>query len=437
MASKLEYDLMKSKQQLQNLNIFDFAPHELNHSAFWAFVLSSLNPKNYSKDYKNAKVIAQKFMKQKELNDISLQNIQSVKVEHQISPGPGGKKHIRYDIRIEIRYKDNKKPVLLIVETKVKDTAKEEQCIKYIRSIKGETDKAGMKGVLVLLDIVGTSPLTDNQKENIAKNAKDKRIKFVALSPLDLMNVIKVIGKKREESIISNYLNWIEGNENFWEHVCKYILQEISKKTDNPNMGKVERHKGWGWQVESKKVGIEEIGFIFEKDENKVGIQCWFGETKGQVSEIFKNKEKIKENFQRLIKKDWKIQPNLYFCTSINKRHYATPIKNWRKYFNEIYREKDNEFLMYKAREMKEKFYNLKKRGVIENVNYLEREERFKKQEKLEKDIKKLKGKNATLKRGLGLSYSFKTRDIIKRSNKLNEMIEDKINEALNNLPMR
>jgi len=431
---------MKSKQQLQSRNIFDFAPHELNHSAFWAFVLYSLNPKkNYSKDDKNAKVMAQKFMKQKKLNHISLHNIQSVKVEHQISPGPGGKKHIRYDIRIEIIYKNNKKPVLLIVETKVKDTAKVKQCIKYIKSIEGETDNAGMKGILVLLDIVGTSPLTDNQIEKIATNANDRQIGFVALSPLDLMSVIEVIDRKDRGSIISNYVNWIEGNENFWEHVCKYMLQEISKNNDNPNIGKMEKHKGWGWRVESKKVGIEEVGFIFEKDENKVGVQCWFGETKGQVDEIFKNKKAIKENFQKLIKKDkdWKIQPNLYFSTSRNKRHYAKPIKNWRKYFNEIYKEEDSKFLMYKAQKMKEKFYNLRTNGAIKDVNDLEREKRFNEQEKLEKDIKKIKEKNATLKRGLGLSYSFKTSEIIKKSNKLNEMIEDKINEALNNLPIR
>ena len=64
-------------------NIFDFAPHELNHSAFWAWILASLSDDYKEKTQNKIRIrIASKFLKNV---GIAKSVIRNILVEHQSS----------------------------------------------------------------------------------------------------------------------------------------------------------------------------------------------------------------------------------------------------------------------------------------------------------------------------------------------------------------
>ena len=422
-------------------NIFDFAPHELNHSASWAWILASLSD-DYKEKTQNKirKRIASKFLKNV---GIAKSVIRNILVEHQSSPGTDkNSERSTYDIKIGIE-KKNGKGILLVIETKVKAKAGSWQLEKYMDYIDGECKKGKKAGYLILLDIQGNSPLTDKEKEVLRKKANKKGIIFKIFTPADVIEIIKgdkKIDTKYDGYLINNYLEWIEGNRGFWEYICKGVVCEISEKGNKTiNVVQPKRHKGWGWKLESKKVGIGEVGLIFKEESKQVKIECWFGETYGQIKEVFENREVIRKNLKKLEENGWKVKPDLYFCTSINKRHYPQQIKpdKWEKYFDVVYDAADVKNIKYSAKEMKNKFLELVRRGAIKNVDAMNDARRNDTGSKLRDDIKKIRKHRTTLKRGIGARWEYKTHDLLnpKELKKLNSTIANKIIEALGNLP--
>ncbi|MCL4365360.1 PD-(D/E)XK nuclease family protein [Candidatus Marsarchaeota archaeon] len=422
-------------------NIFDFAPHELNHSAFWAWILASLSKDNHkNKQNEIGRRIASKFLKKVGIDKSAIKNIS---VEHQASPLTSkNSEGSTYDIKAVIEVK-NGKSVFLVIETKVKAKAGSGQLEKYIGYIQRECKEKRRKGYLILLDIQGKSPLKDKEKEVLYKEANKKGVEFKIFTPADVIEIIKgnkKIDTKYDGYLVNNYIEWIEGNKDFWEYICKGIVYGISEKGNkNINVIRPKRHKGWGWKVESKKVGIGEVGLIFKENSKKVKIECWFGDDYTQIEEVFENRETIRRNLKKLEDKGWKIKPNLYFCTSINKRHYPEQIdsNNWEMYFDILYDSKDVKKIKYSADEMEKKFLELVRRGAIKNVDAEDDTKRNGTRSILKGDIKKIRKHRATLKRGIGAIYGYKTRDLLnpKELKKLNSTIANKINEALGDLP--
>ena len=417
-------------------SIFDFAPHELNHSAFWAWILDSLSNER-SEDPKNKTriSIAHKFLEKAGITD---SEIKIVSVKHQSSPEihKTSERSI-YDIEVNIKEKTGEN-ITLVIETKVNARAGSNQLKKYMDSI-GDSIQDGGKGYLVLLDIQGLSALADDEISELLKTAKEKHTTFQIFTPADIIQIIKdqeEIDHKYDGYIVESYLDWIEKNKDFWDYVCKRTVYEIGKNANNKNVYIPQRHKSWGWKLESKKIMIGEVGLIFEKDPNKasqstINIECWFGEDYNQIREIFENREIARENFRKLENNGWKIRPNLYFCVTISKRHYAKQISScmWKKYFDKVYDPTDIKSIKYYPDKIKEKFYNLEKSGAIENINETDGRD-------LDDDTRKIMHM-ITLKRSIGAIYSYTTHDLLSPKNlkKLDKIVAEKIDEALGDLP--
>ena len=427
-------------------SIFDFAPHELNHSAFWAWILASLSKDNHkNKENEIRWGIATRFLKEAKLDKAVIKNIS---VEHQASPKKRkSNEGSKYDIKAVIKRK-NGKSTLLVIETKVKARAVLDQLEKYIKTIERECKKEKMKGYLILLDIQGKSPLLKENEKYLTNKAKNRGIGFKILTPADVIAIIKSnkskTAKKYDGYLVNDYLEWIEGNKSFWEYICKRVVYKISEKRDKKrDISKPKKHKGWGWKLEYKKIGIGEVGLIFEENSKEIRVECWFGEKSNQIKEIFNETEKIRKNLKKLANKGWEIKPELYFCTHRNKRHFAKQIKSekWEKYFDVVYNHKDEKNILYSANEIEKKFREFKKLGAIKGVDSDKNPPRKNDTHcKLSLDIKKIKNHKVTLKRSIGALYKYKTRDLLENPGELKKIdrkVYNKINEALNDLPSR
>lgn len=418
-------------------NIFDFAPHELNHSAFWAWILASLEDNKEKTQNKIRIRIASNFIKKV---GIAKSDMEKISIEHQSSPKTHkNSEKSTYDIKIEIDKKKNK--VLLVIETKVKAEVGIPQLEKYMNSIERECKKAERTGYLILLDIQGKSPLEDKDKKELMQKAKKKNIIFKSFTPAELIEIIKKdikINTKNDRDLINNYLKWIEGNRDFWEYIFKSVVYKISEK-ENKNVEKPTKRKGWGWTLKSKKVGIGEVGIIFEEELKQMNVECYFGDTDKQITEIFKNCEIIRNNLKKLENNGWKIEPNLYFCTSMTKRHYPQQQKDWKNYFNIVYNADDSKNIKYSAEDLKNKFIELHKREAIKDVNFMDDTRRNSTRNTLEDDIKKIGNKKTTLKRGIAAKWEYKIQGLLdsEKLKKLNSEITNKINDVLEDLPSK